>query len=789
MFKPTFMLDAFRFWRQTPGRGLLLALIGAASWAIFLANLTMLLPDTWLRPAGVATSLNFATLGASDRDGFFQGVSQKELELLNRLGFRDRYFIFREVNEDIRFNGSHFPKVPIALISNGAVELLGLNISNAITPQGAWLSEEFSSALDSANIVGKTIRVGDTVARIVGILPATFKGLRKPAAKVWLSAQVYESQERIALPLPPELLDSIRVPLIRNVTPYFGIVALENRNDIEVLKLNWQVRTSKSIKFSAFVNGKEEESEFGFNRSGWQPKVFEGVVLNPRDNAALKAKLSVLMLISSFLITLTMVGCATFFITRSMNRGAELQLKSALGAQHWQLLTLFFFEFAPFAILLSLLTYFFLEGANAEILASKLFPAVVQLKISTANLVAAISMFLLLMCASLLPPLSAVKSLRDRSQDRVIAHSGAFVWLELVGIFAQVVFFSIVLYVSLESAGRLQKLASAQYGGSLNSVFIEDFPMAHLPVILEKLPIAQRQLGIMAVAPLHKIALNAEFAVRVDGPVSSMLMNQANASAFLALKVKAIFGESPEKLMRDEVLLSLAAAKALSENPQKLVGSHIFKVQPGLAPRALRIRGIIPDLRYNSYSGKHDLVVYTGLGSFLPTASIIGDQRARANLSEILSEIAQVGQKNTISADAVQSFDEQLTSLSALDRFSAMLAFSYSIFTCIILIFTFSSETRRLFGNRRRKLALINILGATQSQSVGYVFGTIFRIALAGVASGLIMNLILFWYALSWFSVVGSCLVLSCFLISSYFWILGVVSSDSLASAVRLDLS
>ena len=101
--------DAWRFWRRSFGRGLLLLSSCSLIVALAAVNTVVLRSSLWFTPPGVTADKSFVTLGQRTPEGRFEPVALRDLDRLGAWFARDSYAAYGTADADIRFGGRAWP--------------------------------------------------------------------------------------------------------------------------------------------------------------------------------------------------------------------------------------------------------------------------------------------------------------------------------------------------------------------------------------------------------------------------------------------------------------------------------------------------------------------------------------------------------------------------------------------------------------------------------------------------------------------------------------------------------
>lgn len=251
---------------------------------------------------------------------------------------------------------------------------------------------------DSA-IVGRTIRLGDVEHEVVGVLPASHEHVLAPGAE---------------LLRPLRYLDTLG-QACRSCRHVFAVARI--KSDVAPATAARDVAAAFERMRAAYP------SDYGFN----------GVaVASLRDymTEGVRGPLYALLGAAALLLFIAMANATNLFVARTIQRGGEMTIRSALGASRWRLSRSMLIE----ALLVSLLGALFgLALAHSAIgtlvaLAPPSLPRIDQVRIGlTTTLLAGVLALALGMVSGLLPAsLLNTKGLRARlaASSRTVARGG-----------------------------------------------------------------------------------------------------------------------------------------------------------------------------------------------------------------------------------------------------------------------------------------------------------------------------------------------------------------------------
>ena len=706
---PHALHDAIRFWKASPGRGLLLLASCALIVALAAVNTVVLRSSLWFTPPGVDPGMHFLTLGQHTPEGRFEPVALQDLDRLRSLVAPGGFAAYGRSDGEVRLGDAAWPAQPVALVSDRFFEVLGVDAMIGETPgadaHGAMLSHAFwSGPLHSdPSIVGKSINIAGADIRVVGIAPPAFKGLGDLAPVAWIPDKYTPAFFDLLLPLPQEIVDSAKAEFATLAPFFFGIVDAGKVDPDDPRLTRWKVRDTREISLSTPTG----PLKLGFDATGHASAVYPRIDITPQRTATVARYLAILGLLNAALAFLALLNLASFWSARTSERAQELQCMVAVGARRRDLAGMFLSEALPFLALVLLLSVplaygqfhlvrqlqpmqDYLQGRGVALSARDFLPG---LGLIVAVGVVAVAWPWRYLRESVLRSRS-IGATAATERGRKLAH--ALQW-------ALSAFVAGAVGLSLLVALRLN---AAPWGGSADPVLVTapEHGLEAASDLARRLGLDEDAMAVIRTPPLTRLPVRAELHANEAGDSvrHTIYFNAASPQAFDLLGVPLLAGRTYAPHSENEVVLSASAA-ALFGGPAVVVGRHLTRADPFDASQdtSVLVTGVVGDIHYDSVRTPAEAVAYVPPESSLSGMTVLLPHRFLA--SGALDHARSMSDKR---ADQVRT-----------ELLLAGFTFCYAVLALGLMGLGLLSLARTRLQQHGRELGLRAALGASLGQA------------------------------------------------------------------------
>jgi putative ABC transport system permease protein len=588
-------------------------------------------------------------------------------------------------------------------------------------------------ATEPAEVLGRTLTIGTRPARIIGVLPASFKIVDE--ADVWV--------------------------LARGVSA----LAIFGNNDARTYRMIARVAPAHSIDAArAMARTAMLSLAPEMQRPNWQMRV------EPLRERLLGDAKSVLLVFLAASVLVLLTACANvamLLVNRAVARGHEFSVRAALGASSARLFTVATIETAMLGVA-GTVTGWWLARAATALLQSRTeigLPFLATWTSQSAMAIGALGAGLLMVTISAAAPLITYRRSAITTPLRSTTTTGSRGSRRLrAGLVVVQLAMTVVLLTGAGLLGRtLLAVSRADLGLtaperviSMNVPVGESLtPGARLALVERLVDEARRLPGVISAgagAALPPLQTGLVFTIRVtnsDGldatrafdlvPVTDNYLEALGARVVEGRTLTAADGLSSEAVC----VLSESAAKHLQLVVDTAVGRQINLALP--TSKGVRVKpvvvGVIKDIRYSGLDAPAHGGIYVSwrqlpMGSAYLVARTTGDP---ASLTPALTQLVRDADPS-IPVRAPMTLDDSVAraTLPRAVRFS--LAGVFGIGAALLAIVGLSGALIRSVVERQRELAVRAAVGATPGQLLRDVLQHGLLLSALGVGAGLTIS-------------------------------------------------
>jgi predicted permease len=598
------------------------------------------------------------------------------------------------------------------------------------------------------NVVGKTIRLGDTRREVIGVLPA---GFRLPDAN---ALRTFHSRQPVSGAPDPAVY--IPAALDLNKISWNGMYG----NWVALARLKPGVDIQQAEAQLAPIEA-QVEREMPAGEKFDQPGMLRASV-QPMQEAVVGSSRTGLWLLMAAVMSLMFIACmnlANAQLGRALSRQREAAVCSALGAAKWRLVWI------SLAENLLLATAGGAAGVAFASIGLSLFrgyspvdlPRLSEVHLNVAVLL--FSMALIIGSSVLFGILPALRLLRVDPQNS-LQQSGSRMpgtrqsgrlraWLIGLQVFGCTV---LLLVTGLFSKSLLQLLHQDK-GFETGDVAVGEvrFGAAYAPdpsrvafddAVLQNL---RGIPGVLAAGLVSAMPLEGETWIdgirRVDKPTPELLINMRWVSPgyFESMRERLMAGRFFEERDRnlENVVLSEGLAKTLwpNENP---IGAQI-----GTRGTKFTVIGIVADSRNTSLKTAPARIVYLHYAENPPYNAVF-TARGAQSAGSVVSGMREAIWKHApdITIVRVKTLDSQLSDSLATERFQTLVLMAFGIAALLLAMLGIYGVLSYSTATRKQEIGVRIALGATRRRIYTLALGEAAPPVFGGLVSGLIASIL-----------------------------------------------
>ena len=599
-------------------------------------------------------------------------------------------------------------------------------------------------------VIGKSVRLGDTPREVIGVLPANFRFPNRNALPSFLSRQSASS-----VPEP-----AVFSPAVIDLSELSWNGDYGNWTVLARLKPGVSVRQAE-----AQLNSIEAQvvQEMPANERDHRPGALQASV-QPMQEVVVGDSRTGLWLLMAAVAGLMLIACvnlANAQLGRTLSRHREAALRSALGAPKWRLVWGSLAE----NLLLGVVGGAAGVGLAAAGLSLFLHYSPIDLpRLSEVHLNLTVLLFsaaLTLGSSVLFGVLPALKLLHTDPQAALqqggsrtfgsrqghrlrtwligLQVFGCTVLLLVTGLFSK----SLLYLLHQDKGFETQHVAIAKANLSPNTYEADTSRTAFDDAVLRNLRAIPgvQSAGLVSAMPLEGESW-LEYLHRVDRPdQDAPLLNLRWASAgyFETMREKLVAGRFFEERDRNlsSAVLSESEAKALWHNENPIGG------QVQVEGRTFTVIGVVADSRITSLKSPPVKMAYLHYKDRPPYATFFvvrGAQPADALVSSMRQAIWKYAPDVTIAH--VKALDSQVRDSLATERFQASVLMSFGIAALLLAMLGIYGVLSYSVVTRKQEIGVRMALGATRRKIYRLTLGEAGTPVLAGLGAGLLASIL-----------------------------------------------
>jgi len=726
----------------------------AAVIALTAVNIVLLRGSLWFSPPGVVDSRQFVTLGQYSPERRFGPVSKHDLRRVQDIDASLEYAAYAQADADLHWDSNKWGDESVAVVSDNFFNLLGVHVIEGsllnAANRGVVLSYRFwrEQLHAKSGIIGTSMVVNEVSLPVLGILAPAFRGLDESQPSVWVSDSYTSAFFDLALPLPPEVAESVKQDFSQEIPFFYGILKHDHASRAHAGISSWTVRDTASITLTTPTG----PLILGFDARGNRPAVLPRIELNPEKTAVIKSYLTILAILNTALVFIVILNLVSFWTARTSERSQELHTLVAIGATRFDLFYQFSRESMPFLLLVvtlavpfSWLQLYLLKETDpfATYLAAR------EVELGLQDFLPGLMLLIGIGAIAVVLPWTYIRGNVLRSQS--VGVSSTTQKVRLVTMWFQWTFSAMVAAAVAASFLEGYRLSNASWGADSDPLLVrvDAMDVGARERLLSLLSLDEAEPAFIDTPPLTRLQIRSD-SYLTDGEGAarrySLYFNEATPSAFQVLGLDILFGRVFASHSESEVVLSEAAAKHFNSDLSSLVGKHIMRINSldAAHDKTYTIVGVVKNAAYNDVRSTPESVVYTAFTGSTRRGVLILPHQYSSMIQMLRQSLTTGADRQVVRAlDQIQPMSKRLADQVRTEVLLSFFTFVYAVIALAMMGLGLLATARTQLTHRGREVALRVALGAGLKRAAFDFVRTPFLVATAGVIPVLILSAVM----------------------------------------------